>query len=56
MEVEDLGAGLEKFAMEFVDKTRQLKSLVLLRSSQPTQQTDQVHSWFSLIIWLPFVV
>ncbi len=47
MEVADLGSSLEKFAMDFVDKTRQLKSLVLLRSSQPTQQTDQV-------VWMPF--
>lgn len=40
--VGNMGASLDKFAMEFVDRTRQLKSLVLLRSSQPSEQTDQV--------------
>lgn len=40
--VEDLGDGLERFATDFIDRTRQLKSLVLLRSSEPSEHTDKV--------------
>jgi len=41
-DVSMMGESLDKCAMAFVDRTRQLKSLVLLRSSGPSEQTDQV--------------
>lgn len=44
-DVSMMGASLDKCAMAFVDRTRQLKSLVLLRSSGPSEQTDQVKLW-----------
>ena len=48
-----LGGSLDQYAMSFVDRTRQLKSLVLLRSSQPSEQTDQVTEGSLMISCFP---